>query len=106
MDEAQRMVNFAFSVTGILVSVVSFISILAAQEAVSRTVRKWRTRYDGPEGERCLPRGVRDLIDPIGLLPAIKGAGSRSSIGRRGNVFSFFVPILIGAFWLIVFLVT
>lgn len=100
------LVNIAFSLTGISIAVASFISIVAAKEAVNKTIRKWRTEYHDASAGRHLSRGVRDLIDPAGVLPALKGAGSNSSIGLRGNVFSFFVPFFIGCFWSVVFIVS
>lgn len=100
--ELQLMANLALSCLGVVISIASFVSIVAAKEAVNKTVRKWRSSYKDPIGERYLERGVRDYIDPLGVLPAIKGAGSSSRIGLRGNLFSFIIPPFIGIFWIVI----
>ena len=104
LGELQDFVNLSFCILGILISIASFVSITAAKSAINKTVGKWRFRYSDQDG-RLLHRGVRDLIDPAGLLPAIKGAGSSDYIAFRGNVFSFLVPLIIGVFWVVLMVV-
>ena len=104
-EALQWLINLGFALTGIAIAIASFISIVAAKEAVNHTVRKWRTEYKDPSG-RHLARGVRDLIDPAGILPAIKGAGSQGNVGLRGNVLSFFAPIFLSGLWVVIILFT
>lgn len=97
--EQAPIVPRSIAVVGLVSSVTSFLSVRAAVEAINKTTQKWTHPYiDRPNG-RFVEMPVRDLVDPLAILPAIKGGGASTGIAFRGNVSSIVLPIVVMTFW-------
>ena len=70
------------AVVGLSVCWTTHISVLAAHKAIAKTTSRWIR--------------IRDAIDPNGVLPAIKGAGSSGEIAKEGSTSSTRLPIFVG----------
>lgn len=87
------------ALVGIVVAVTSLISVLAARRAVNKTAEKWTHPYIDNDNQRFVELGIRDIVDPHGLLPSVKGAGSSQAIAIVGNISSLFLPLIVCVFW-------
>ena len=96
---AAAVAPMLFSIVGLAACITTLISVFAANSAINKTTEKWTKPYKDHEG-RELEKGVRDIIDPVGILPALKGAGSNQGIAFRGSISSKGLPFVIGAFWI------
>ncbi len=101
-DSEIQYIFMLFSLIGMVASITTIISVEAADAAINKAADKWSKPYRDEEG-RVLEVGVRDIVDPIGLLPAIKGGGSNEGIAVRGKSSSVVLPGAVGLLWLIMF---
>lgn len=95
----ENLLPIMVSLVGIVAALTSLVSILAARRAVNKTAEKWTHPYPDKENERFVELGIRDIVDPHGLLPAIKGAGSSQLIAVCGNISSILLPVAVCFFW-------
>ncbi|WP_106299210.1 hypothetical protein [Marivita geojedonensis] len=102
LDFPIEYIFILFSLIGIAASITTIVSVEAADAAINKAAAKWSKPYYDDEG-RVPELGVRDVVDPAGLLPAIKGGGSNEGIGVRGKSSSVVLPGAIGMLWLIMF---
>lgn len=91
-----------FSFVGLFSCGFTYISVNAADNATKKTASKWTDQYIDVRSNRFIRIGVRDIVDPMGLLPAIKGGGSEGKLARQGAYLSNGLPIVIMVFWVLV----
>jgi hypothetical protein len=90
---------FLFSLVGLFSCVATYISVIAADRAIGKTCKKWTDQYFDEENGRYLAKGVRDIVDPMGILPPVRGGGSDGRIHRMGAFLSKGLPIGLSLFW-------
>lgn len=88
-----------FGSVGVATSFVTLVSIHAAHAAINVTTRKWAESYHDLKNNRYINKGVRDIVDPMGLLPAVKGAGANRFIALRGQFATYGMTLFLGFFW-------
>ena len=93
--------TFMLSLLGLVVSGFTLASVWAANRAIDKTADKWKDGYKDPKNDRELKKGVRDIIDPMGLLPAIKGGGGDGRIALLGSLLSVGLPTIVAIYWLV-----
>ena len=90
---------FLFGGIGFAACIATFMSVRAAHMAIEKITNKWMYPYEDKKGQVDLKIGVKHIVDPDGIFPAIKGGGSNTNIARLGSVSSFWLPVVVSLFW-------
>ncbi|MEL6884675.1 MAG: hypothetical protein AAFP87_09210 [Pseudomonadota bacterium] len=90
-------VALLFGAVGLLCSITTHVSVRAADDAMEKTAEKWTHVYYDVPNARYLPTRLRDIVAPVGLLPAIKGAGGNGKIAWRDA----YLPLGPMLFWFV-----